>query len=31
VGTPEWYWAAAHETFEAADYSKTEEHLEQVV
>jgi hypothetical protein len=31
VGTPEWYWAAAHETFEAADYTKTEEHLEQVV
>jgi len=31
LGTPEWYWAAAQETFEAADYVKTQEHLEQVV
>lgn len=31
VGTPEWYWAAAQETFAAADYIKTQEHLEQVV
>jgi len=31
LGTPEWYWAAAQETFEAADYVKTQEHLEHVV
>ncbi|HEX8983913.1 MAG TPA: hypothetical protein VF767_00725 [Bryobacteraceae bacterium] len=28
VGTPAFYWAAAHETYAAGDYQKTIEHLE---
>lgn len=27
VGTPAWYWQAAQETFNAADYAKAQEHL----
>ena len=30
-GTPAYSWAAAHETFAAADYAKTSEHLEKLV
>ena len=30
VGTTEWYWAAAKETFTAGDFEKAQEHLKQV-
>jgi hypothetical protein len=30
VGTTEWYWQAAQETYAAGDYEKAQEHLEQV-
>ena len=31
MGTPEWYWVAAHDQFAAGDLAKTQEHLEKVV
>lgn len=29
IGTPEWFWVAANETYAAGDYEKTADHLEQ--
>jgi len=31
MGTPEWYWLSAKETFAAGDLSKTQEHLEKIM
>src|SRR5438067_208877 len=31
VGTPEFYWSAANETYTAGDYVKTADHLERLI